>query len=160
MPVFLALLTLTACEPEVRRGPRPPVPVKGTGGLPRGTDGPGPAPTARPGTCDPCSLLMEHDVHALRDGKACELCGATDPAVCDGWPEPDVVSCERYDWLRNCIYARLGYDFETAPEWRRVFDEEPWYRPDPKFTWKRVTSIQKRNAEELQDLAKGRSCRK
>ncbi|MCB9679030.1 MAG: YARHG domain-containing protein, partial [Alphaproteobacteria bacterium] len=119
---------------------------------------PMPLVIAQPGSCDACSLLMQHDFDALKAGKACDLCGAADPTVCEGWPEPGMVGCETYDWLRNCIYARLGYDFNTAEEWRVTFEQEPWYVPDPRFKWERVTPLQQENARILRELVKKRRC--
>jgi hypothetical protein len=104
---------------------------------------------------------MEHDFEDLRSGKACDLCGTQDPMICDeGWPEAGTPDCDTYDYLRNCIYARLGYDFETAEEWRVTFSEEDWYAADPDFSWSRVTPVQKRNATVLRDLVKARRCRR
>lgn len=111
-----------------------------------------PAPTpARSGPCaDPCLLLLEHDFAALNAGGYCDLCRGSDPKACDvQWPGD--LSCARYDWLRNCMYARIGYGFEGS-DWRAVFDREPWYRPDPEFTWSRVTPVQASNAKTLQRI--------
>ncbi|MEZ4318356.1 MAG: YARHG domain-containing protein [Myxococcota bacterium] len=175
----LVLFTLGACnrgQPEQKAGPtvvpgtapvsdavapsiagRLPV---GLPELPSALPDPEPAPRpAEPSTgCDPCSLLLEHELDALKNGKACELCGASDPTVCEGWPEPGTVPCESYDYLRNCIYARLGYDFNTAEEWRVRFEQEPWYSPDPSFRWERVNEVQKLNAKTLRELVSARRC--
>ena len=104
---------------------------------------------------------MEHEFAELKSGQACTLCGSTDPLICDeGWPEPGTPDCDTFDYLRNCMYARLGYGFDTAEEWRVTFSEEAWYTPDPGFEWSRVTPLQKRNARVLRDLVKQRRCRR
>lgn len=118
---------------------------------------PAPIVSTEPDSCEPCSLLMEFDYDDLKEGRACELCGDK-TAACEGWPEPGTPSCDQLDWLRNCLYARLGYDFETAEDWRVVFDQEPWYTADPDFSWDRVNAVQKRNATQLRNLVKRRRC--
>jgi hypothetical protein len=62
------------------------------------------------------------------------------------------------DYLRNCIYARLGYAFDTAPEWREVFDKEPWYVPSSDFSWSDVSRGQVRNAKRLKTMSERRDC--
>lgn len=152
--VFFVLLLSAACagagpsEPL----PAPPPPLPGTAGAttpePRVDGGP---------DCDPCALLMEHDFDALSKGEACRICGEVDPSVCESWP-PQGTTCATYDEYRNCIYARLGYGFETAPEWRTVFQRESWYQEDPAFTWDRVTPLQERNAHALRERVRRRRC--
>lgn len=133
-----------------------------TGGSDQQVIVPGTPPAPEPGSgdtssCgDPCGILLEHDFQELRDGAYCDLCGDSDPTACKGeWLTG--LSCVQYDWLRNCMYARLGYDFDGS-DWREVFDEEPWYRPDPAFSWDNVTAVQVRNAKALQRIVDGRQC--
>lgn len=116
----------------------------------------GPAPEAiAPGTppappapvapeCEPCVAMLDTALADLPDG-----CGV-----------PDDGTCDEIDRLRNCMYARLGYDFSDNPSWREVFDREPWYTPDPAFRWENVTKLQKRNAQILWDRVERRRCRR
>jgi len=82
------------------------------------------------------------------------------PAACRGeWPLTDAATCYDVDKLRNCIYARLGYDFPKSPQWRTAFDREPWYRVDPAFDWDNVTPIQAQNAKALKGIVRRKLCR-
>ncbi len=151
-------------------GPRAPVMVPGTPpaqGAPTpapavapAAPAPAPEPAAPTGPCaDDCLLLMEHRYEDLASGGYCELCGDQDPLACElDWPSSDLMPCDEFDRLRNCIYARLGYDFEGAPEWRAVFDQEPWYEPDPKFRWSNVSKVQVANANTLKEIVRKRRC--
>jgi hypothetical protein len=122
---------------------------------------PDPAPTAPPAPTictDDCLLVLEHDLDDLEDGLFCELCGASDPTACEsGWPRQQ-LTCDQVDYLRNCIYARLGYDFDTAPEWREVFDQESWYTPRDDFSWSDVNRVQVANAKDLKRKHDRRDC--
>lgn len=124
------------------------------------TEAPAPPADPAPAYCsDDCLLLLEHDYSELQDGKYCDLCGPHDDNACSlDWPSSDLMACDRFDFLRNCIYARLGYEFDSAPEWREVFDKEPWYQPDPKFDWSRVTPVQAGNAKTLKAIVSRRQC--
>ena len=168
--LFVLSLGLLACAGLVPAEPLPPPPppLPGTEGADEVSDeadvGGGDARLSKSqpdegGTegCDPCSLLMNHDFDDLQRGRACELCGDQNPKFCEAWPS-EAPACATYDKYRNCIYARLGYGFETSPEWKEVFADESWYQPDPRFTWNRVTSVQKRNARTLRNLVKRKRC--
>lgn len=141
-----------------------PVLVPGT--VPDGKDGtepvaPEPPVPTQPGPCaDACLLLLDHDYDELVDGKYCKICESENPEACrEKWPE-DPLTCERVDWLRNCIYARLGYEFDTKPDWRRKFDAESWYKPDRNFSWDKVTPVQASNAKRLRSITKKRKCKR
>ncbi|MCB9685529.1 MAG: YARHG domain-containing protein [Alphaproteobacteria bacterium] len=102
-----------------------------------------PAPPAPPApACEPCIAMLDTPIDELPDG-----CGI-----------PDGATCDDLDRLRNCMYARLGYDFSDNPSWREVFEKEPWYTPDPAFRWEDVTRVQKRNAQILWDRVERRRC--
>ncbi len=112
-----------------------------------------------PACADDCLLLLDHPHAALQDGGFCDLCGEHVPEACElDWPSGDVMPCDRADWLRNCLYARLGYDFDTAPEWRVVLDDEPWYAPDPAFSWSAVSPVRSANVKWLKRLVSKRQC--
>lgn len=55
--------------------------------------------------------------------------------------------------LRNLIYARHGYRFKSELL-RGYFSDFEWYRPDPKFTSKRLTRIDWRNIKLVKSLEK------
>jgi len=107
------------------------------------------------GPCaDDCMLLLEHDVRDLQKGGFCETCPSDG---CEGWPR-ETLSCDQVDFLRNCMYARLGYTFSKAEEWREVFDKEDWYQPREDFSWDEVSGVQVRNANWLKDRRSKRDC--
>ena len=90
----------------------------------------------------------------LKKGSYCETCPSDG---CDGWP-PEKLSCDQVDFLRNCMYARLGYTFSKAEEWREEFDKKDWYEPRDDFEWSDVSALQVRNANWLKDRRKRRDC--
>jgi hypothetical protein len=55
--------------------------------------------------------------------------------------------------LRNTIFARRGRTFET-PLVKGHFKTVAWYRPDPKYSDKRLTDIDKKNVKLIQSLEK------
>ncbi|MCA9493121.1 MAG: YARHG domain-containing protein [Myxococcales bacterium] len=124
------LACATGPEPEVIAPGTPPAPAE-------------PVAPAAP-ACEPCVAMLDTPLADLPDG-----CGV-----------PDDATCDEIDHLRNCMYARLGYDFSDNPSWREVFDREPWYAPDPAFRWEDVTRLQKRNAQILWDRVERRRCAK
>ncbi len=48
--------------------------------------------------------------------------------------------------MRNTIYARYGWDQFRKPWLREYFHAQPWFRPDPKFSPKRLSDIDRKNA--------------
>ncbi len=107
---------------------------------------------------DACALLT---LFAYDDlvANACKRCERYDDTFCTvDFPFSDVPSCDAYDELRNCIYARYGYVF-TSPRWKERFGKEPWYRPDPGFTEARLPAVARANVERLKELkAKKQGC--
>ncbi|MCU0698782.1 MAG: YARHG domain-containing protein [Myxococcaceae bacterium] len=55
--------------------------------------------------------------------------------------------------LRNTIFARRGRPFET-PLVKGHFKTVPWYQPDPKYSDKRLTDVDKKNVKLIQSLEK------
>lgn len=48
--------------------------------------------------------------------------------------------------LRNTIFARYGWAGFRKPWLREHFAKQPWYRPDPRFSYQRLTDADKKNA--------------
>jgi hypothetical protein len=48
--------------------------------------------------------------------------------------------------LRNTIYARYGWDGYRKPWLKAYFHAQPWFKPNPKFTYKVLTDADKKNA--------------
>jgi formylglycine-generating enzyme len=110
-------------------------------------------------TCgDPCALLTLYAYDDLT-ANACKICKKHDPTFCQtDFPWSDVPSCEAYDELRNCIFARFGYVF-SKPKWQKQFSALPWYKPDPAFTEAKLPPVAKANVQKLKDLkAKKQGC--
>ncbi len=103
-------------------------------------------------TCaDACALLTRFPWDQLVTD-ACKLCEEHDDTFCTlDFPFSDVPSCEAYDELRNCIYARFGYVF-SSPRWQKRFEKAPWYKPDPAFTEAKLPPVAKANVEKLKQL--------
>jgi hypothetical protein len=55
--------------------------------------------------------------------------------------------------LRNTIFARRGRPFET-PLVKGHFKTVPWYQPDPKYSDKRLSDVDKKNVKLIQSLEK------
>jgi len=120
---------------------------------------PEPPPPPAPTECtDTCLLLLAHDSRALEDGGYCELCGGTQPAACDEGFALSKLKCDDMDYVRNCMYARLGYTFSGDDEWRAVFEQEGWYEPRKSFRWSDVDRLQVRNAKRLKAASEARRC--
>lgn len=125
---------------------------------------PAAAPTAdKPGldaeTCaDACALLTLYSYDELAEN-ACKICKKHDDTFCEmDFPFNDVPSCEAYDELRNCVFARFGYVF-SKPKWQKQFSQLPWYKPDPSFSEAKLPAVAKANVQKLKDLkAKRKGC--
>jgi formylglycine-generating enzyme required for sulfatase activity len=116
-----------------------------------------PGPNAE--TCgDACSLLTLYSYDELA-ANACKICKKHDKTFCEmDFPFNDVPSCDAYDELRNCIFARFGYVF-AKPKWQQQFGKLPWYKPDPAFTEAKLSPVAKANVQKLKDLkAKRQGC--
>jgi hypothetical protein len=161
-PVAIAPGTPPAGGTPTATAPAPGAPAPAVGTPAPAPPEPEPQYDEPPIPCsDDCLLLLDFKYEELERGGYCALCGPYVEGACDqDWPSDERLSCERYDYLRNCIYARLGYQFETAPEWRRVFDQESWYTPDPNFEWSRVTPVQVENAKTLKGIVQRRRCKR
>jgi ankyrin repeat protein len=111
-------------------------------------------------TCrDPCALLSSY-AYADLAAHACRMCADFDATYCaHDFPWADPPSCDAYDELRNCIYARFGYVF-AKPKWAEHFGKLPWYKPDPRFTEAKLPTVAKANIKKLKELkAEDERCR-
>jgi hypothetical protein len=82
-------------------------------------------------------------------------CGILAMASCGCDARTAGIACAAWDELRNCIYARYGRPFK-APEWRKIFEQAPWYKADPNYTDDRLSPAAKANVRRLIDLKKER----
>src|SRR5438128_1491476 len=48
--------------------------------------------------------------------------------------------------LRNTIYARYGWDGYRKPWLRAYFHSQPWFKPNPKFSYKLLSDVDRKNA--------------
>jgi hypothetical protein len=74
----------------------------------------------------------------------------------DGDGQREVVTCKddlldkksfrELSILRNTIYARYGWDGYRKPWLRDYFHRQPWFKPDPKFSYKHLLPIDRKNA--------------
>jgi hypothetical protein len=60
--------------------------------------------------------------------------------------ELDNKSLRELAILRNTIYARYGWDGFRKPWLREHFHAQPWFKPNPKFSYKLLTDADKKNA--------------
>jgi hypothetical protein len=66
---------------------------------------------------------------------------------CESEPYLDSLSLRQLSILRNTIFARYGWAGFRKAWLREHFQQQPWYKPDPKFTYKRLSSVDRKNAE-------------
>jgi len=110
-------------------------------------------------TCaDACALLTRYAYDFLIEN-ACSICKKYDKTYCEmDFPFNDVPSCDAYDELRNCVYARFGYVF-SKPRWQQQFSKLPWYKPDAGFSEAKLPPLAKANIKKLKELkAKRHGC--
>jgi len=48
--------------------------------------------------------------------------------------------------LRNTVFARYGWDGYRKPWLRDYFHAQPWFKPNPKFTYKQLADVDRKNA--------------
>jgi hypothetical protein len=60
--------------------------------------------------------------------------------------ELDNKSLRELAILRNTIYARYGWAGYRKPWLREYFQKQPWFKPNPKFTYKVLNEADKKNA--------------
>ncbi|WP_158501992.1 YARHG domain-containing protein [Vitiosangium sp. GDMCC 1.1324] len=74
-------------------------------------------------------------------------CKVSPSVVCNGEPHLESKSLRELSLLRNTIYARYGWAGFRKPWLRQHFQSQPWYKPDPKFSYKRLSQVDRRNVE-------------
>ncbi len=58
----------------------------------------------------------------------------------------DGKSLRELSIMRNTIYARYGWDGYRKPWLREYFHAQPWFKPNPKFSYKMLADFDKKNA--------------
>jgi len=66
---------------------------------------------------------------------------------CNAKPHLETLSLRELSILRNTIFARYGWGGFRKPWLREYFQRQPWYKPDPKFSYKRLSENDRRNVE-------------
>ena len=77
----------------------------------------------------PCKLSREFRLVVICDGKLLES-----------------KSLRELSILRNTIYARYGWDGYRKPWLRAYFHAQPWFKPNPKFSYKQLADADRKNA--------------
>ncbi|MDB4970778.1 MAG: hypothetical protein JWN44_6467 [Myxococcales bacterium] len=77
----------------------------------------------------PCKISRESRTEINCDGKLLEN-----------------KSLRQLSVLRNTIYARYGWDGYRKPWLKAYFHAQPWFKPNPKFTYKVLSDADKKNA--------------
>ncbi len=72
---------------------------------------------------------------------------ATEYVSCKGEPRLQHKSLRELSLLRNTIFARYGWAGFRKPWLREYFQQQPWYKPDPKFSYKRLSTVDRQNVE-------------
>ncbi|WP_375769005.1 YARHG domain-containing protein [Archangium gephyra] len=72
---------------------------------------------------------------------------ATEYVSCKGEPNLQSKSLRELSLLRNTIFARYGWAGFRKPWLREHFQQQPWYKPDPKFSYKRLSKVDRQNVE-------------
>lgn len=66
---------------------------------------------------------------------------------CSSEPHLEKKSLRELSILRNTIFARYGWGGFRKKWLREYFQQQPWYTPDPKFSYKRLTPVDRQNVE-------------
>ncbi len=77
----------------------------------------------------PCKILREDGMEVICDGKLLES-----------------KSLRELSILRNTIYARYGWDGYRKPWLRAYFHAQPWFKPNPAFSYKQLSDVDRKNA--------------
>jgi hypothetical protein len=64
---------------------------------------------------------------------------------CWGSPNLERLSLRELALLRNTIFARYGWGGFRKPWLREHFQKQPWFKPDPKFSYKRLSKVDRKN---------------
>jgi hypothetical protein len=77
----------------------------------------------------PCKIVREDRTLIMCDGKLLEK-----------------KSLRELTILRNTIFARYGWDGYRKPWLRDYFHAQPWFKPNPKFSYSLLSDIDRKNA--------------
>lgn len=66
---------------------------------------------------------------------------------CEGRLQLGSLSLRELSILRNTIFARYGWAGFRKTWLREHFQNQLWYKPDPKFTYKRLSKVDRENVE-------------
>ena len=127
--------------------PQPKIPSEG---VPDPLDGLSASQMCRSSTL----MLLKYRFDELEADKCEDVCCTLDSThwCCDGqWPFADQPPCRAWAEMRNGLYARYGYPFED-PEWRAMFEDEPYYRRREDFALSWMTPVARRNVETLKRM--------
>ncbi len=64
---------------------------------------------------------------------------------CWGSPSLERLSLRELAILRNTIFARYGWGGFRKPWLREHFQKQPWFKPDPKFSYTRLSKADRKN---------------
>ncbi|HEX8437565.1 YARHG domain-containing protein [Archangium sp.] len=64
---------------------------------------------------------------------------------CSGAPHLETLSLRELSLLRNTIFARYGWAGFRKPWLREHFQRQPWYKPDPEFSLRRLSWVDEKN---------------
>jgi hypothetical protein len=67
--------------------------------------------------------------------------------VCTRPPHLQRKTLRELSILRNTIFARHGWGGFRKPWLREHFQKQSWFKPDPKFSYKRLSKVDRQNAE-------------
>jgi hypothetical protein len=112
-----------------------------------------PAPASEiPGyseTLLPCTVVhgwkMEDGTVETEQPRDASLSDLGKYVVCTRPPRLGTLTLRELSILRNTIYARYGWAGFRKPWLREHFQKQPWYKPDPKFSFKRLSKVDRRN---------------
>lgn len=77
----------------------------------------------------PCKIVREARAVVKCDGKLLEARSLRELSI-----------------LRNTIYARYGWDGYRKPWLKAYFHAQPWFKPNPKFSYKQLSDADRKNA--------------
>jgi hypothetical protein len=92
-------------------------------------------------------LITEEEYDEGKPGFDPGLVEASTFVKCSGAPRLETLSLRELALLRNTIFARYGWAGFRKPWLREHFQQRPWYKPDPKFTARRLSWIDQSNVK-------------
>jgi hypothetical protein len=144
--VIAAVVVIAACsKKDGASKPADPKAVPTATGSGSAAGSAAPAPTTEDACAEPCRLLRDATIDAVR-------------TQCPDWSlgKQATAGCDLIDFTRNCIYATYGYAFKK-PRYQKAFGALAWYKPDPAFAESAMSKQAITNVAELKKL--GAVCR-